>query len=186
LNLSAENRTPQFLPNCRCYAVQYNDTLTGIARRFGVSVEAILRANPRITNPDRIFVGQRIRVPVGKPGPGPQPACDLRVLTVTFLTETGQPLPSENGAVQLIGRVIVRPTFSRPVSQAFFFLVPTGTETCELAQLIGVDCPSAVTGVAEIIWDVPPGTIGYVFVVACLNECCAKSGEILVVRDDGQ
>ena len=79
--------------------------------------------------------------------------------------------------------VIVRARFNRPVSRAFFFLEPTGTETCELVSLIGVDCPSAVTGVAEIIWDVPRGTLGRVFVVACLNSVCAKSDDVLVVRD---
>jgi len=88
--------------------------------------------------------------------------------------------------VQLIARVIVRATFTRPVSRAFFFLEPTGTETCELARLIGVDCPSAVTGVAEILWEVPPGTLGRVFVVACIDSICAKSDEVLVVRDNDQ
>ncbi|WP_243450209.1 hypothetical protein [Desulfosporosinus sp. Sb-LF] len=72
----------------------------------------------------------------------------LRVLSILFLTETGQPLPIVNGAVQLIDRVIVRAILTRPVSRAFFFLEPTGTETCEFASIIGIDCPSAVTGVA--------------------------------------
>ncbi|MBS4021758.1 MAG: hypothetical protein KGZ79_04990 [Dethiobacter sp.] len=92
-------------------------------------------------------------------------------------------MPIVGGAVQLNARTIVRATFNRPVSRAFFFLEPTGTETCELARLIGIDCPSAVTGVAEILWQVPPGTLDRVFVVACLNSCCAKSDEVLVVRN---
>lgn len=62
-------------------------------------------------------------------------------------------------------------------------LEPAGTETCELASLIGVDCPSAVTGVAEILWQVPPGTLGHVFVVACIDSVCAKSVEVLVIRN---
>lgn len=163
------------------YTVMASNTLFSIARIFGVTVRQILAANPQITNPDIIFAGQEICIPTGTPTPSPDG--QLRVLTLTFLTETGQPLPTVNGAVQLNPRVIVRATFTRPVSRAFFFLEPTGTETCELARLIGVDCPSAVTGVAEILWQVPAGTLGRVFVVACINNVCAKSDEVLVVRE---
>lgn len=162
----------------RLYTVQAQDTLFLIARRFGLTVAQIQSANPQITNPNLIFVGQLICIPSV-----PQPNGQLRVLTLRFLTETGQELPVRDGAVQLLPRVIVRATFNRPVSRAFFFLEPTGTETCELVRLIGVDCPSAVTGVAEILWQVPAGTLGRVFVVACTNSICAKSNEILVVRN---
>lgn len=163
------------------YNVKAGDSLFKISRKFGVTIEEILAANPQITNPDLIFIGQVICIP--SPMPEPIPDCDLRVLTLSFLTETGQILPVVDGFVQLEARVIVRPTFNRPVSRAFFFLEPTGTETCELASLIGVDCPSAVTGVAEILWQVPSGTLGRVFVVACIDSCCAKSEEVLVVRN---
>ncbi|MEG6512390.1 LysM domain-containing protein [Desulforamulus ruminis] len=170
-------------PPQRCegllYTVEPSNTLFIIARRFGVTVQQIVAANPQIINPNIIFVGQVICIPTGAPTPDDE----FLVLTLNFLTEAGQPLPTVNGAVQLSERVIVRGTFTRPVSRAFFFLEPTGTETCELAQLIGVDCPSAVTGVAEILWQVPAGTLGRVFVVACINSICAKSDEILVVRE---
>ena len=162
------------------YTIVASNTLFNIAQRFGVTVGQIIAANPQIVNPDVIFVGQVICIPTGTPIPNGL----LRVLTLRFLSETGQQLPEVNGAVQLNARVIVRATFTRPVSRAFFFLEPTGTETCELAQLIGVDCPSAVTGVAEITWQVPSGTLGRVFVVACINSVCAKSDEVLVVRNN--
>lgn len=165
------------------YTIRASDTLLSIARKFGVTVDQILAANPQIVNPNIIFVGQIICIPAGAPMPTPTPVCDLRVLTLRFLTETGQELPVVGGSVQLNSRVIVRATFNRPVSRVFFFLEPTGTNTCELARLIGIDCPSAVTGVAEILWQVPPGTLGRVFVVACINSCCAKSDEVLVVRN---
>lgn len=40
-----------------------------------------------------------------------------------------------------------------------------------------------MTGVVEIIREPPAGTLGHAFVVACLNDCCAKSREILVIRN---
>jgi LysM repeat protein len=164
--------------NGQLYTVQAGNTLFGIARAFSVTVEALLNANPQITNANVIFVGQVICIPNAPPS-----ACNLRVLTLRFLTEAGQALPTVNGAVQLAPRVIVRATFNLPVSKAYFFLEPTGTETCELATLIGLDCPSAVTGVAEVLWVVPAGTLGRVYVVACLDSCCAKSPAVLVFRN---
>ncbi|MBS4024123.1 MAG: LysM peptidoglycan-binding domain-containing protein [Clostridia bacterium] len=55
------------------YVVQPGDTLFLIARRFGTTVAAILAANPQITDPNRIFVGQVITIPVTPPVPTPPP-----------------------------------------------------------------------------------------------------------------
>lgn len=166
--------------NCsgQLYTVRPGNSIFSISRGFSVPVEAILDANPQIANANVIYVGQVICIPDETPA-----ACDLRVMTLGFFTETGRLLPVVDGAIQLTARVIVRATFNLPVSKAFFFLEPTGTETCELARLIGVDCPSAVTGVAEILWQPPAGTLGRAYVVACLDSCCAKSQEVLVVRN---
>lgn len=158
------------------YTVVRSDTLLSIARRFSVTVEQILTANPQILNPNIIFVGQVICIPDDKVAPEPR----LRVLSIQILSEAGQPLPVVNGAVQLPARVRIRVTFSAPVFRVFFFLEPTGTQTCELARLIGVVCPGAAT--AELLWDVPAGTLGRVFAVGCTDSICAKSREILVVR----
>ncbi|MCB9006762.1 MAG: LysM peptidoglycan-binding domain-containing protein [Ardenticatenaceae bacterium] len=51
------------------YIVQPGDTLSGIARRFNVSITAIAQANG-ITNVDYIYVGQRLVIPgAGAPPP---------------------------------------------------------------------------------------------------------------------
>jgi hypothetical protein len=46
------------------YTVQYQDTLWLLAKRFNTTIDAIIMANPGI-NPDGLFVGQRICIPVG-------------------------------------------------------------------------------------------------------------------------
>lgn len=51
------------------YTVASGDTMTGIASKLGVSYNALLAANRNI-NPDRISVGQRLRVPTGSSATG--------------------------------------------------------------------------------------------------------------------
>lgn len=55
------------------HVVQQGETLYSIARRYGVSVQEIARAN-RITNPDCIYVGQRLVIPSS------QSACGVHVV----------------------------------------------------------------------------------------------------------
>lgn len=55
------------------YVVKWGDTLYSIARRFGVTVNAIVAANG-LTNPNFIRVGQVLIIPGGVPGPTPIPS----------------------------------------------------------------------------------------------------------------
>jgi LysM repeat protein len=48
------------------YVVREGDTLSGIAARFGVPEEAILKLNP-MTDKDRLYVGQKLVVPPPQP-----------------------------------------------------------------------------------------------------------------------
>ena len=51
------------------YRVKKGDTLTKIAQNLGTTVEALLHANPKITDPNKIYIGQKIRLPAktGRP-----------------------------------------------------------------------------------------------------------------------
>lgn len=50
-------------PPPRTYVIQPGDTLFRVAVRFGVTVQALMQANPNITNPNRIYWGQTINIP---------------------------------------------------------------------------------------------------------------------------
>jgi len=47
----------------RSYTVRAGETLSGIAQRFGVTLDELMKLN-RITDPNQIFVGQALRIPV--------------------------------------------------------------------------------------------------------------------------
>jgi len=44
------------------HVVKKGDTLSKIARAYGTSLTKILQLNPAITNPNKIYVGQKIRI----------------------------------------------------------------------------------------------------------------------------
>jgi LysM repeat protein len=50
------------------YTVRSGDTMSGIASSHGVSLSALLAANPQIGNPNRIYPGQVVHVPGGSGG----------------------------------------------------------------------------------------------------------------------
>ena len=58
-------------PNGFFHTIRPGDTLFGLSQQFGVSVEAIMRANPGI-NPNNLQIGQRICMPGAVP---PMPSC---------------------------------------------------------------------------------------------------------------
>jgi LysM repeat protein len=67
------------------HVVQRGDTLYSIARRYGVSVQAIVNANG-IQNPNYIWVGQRLRIPTGSSTQPPGSGC------VTYVVKRGDTL----------------------------------------------------------------------------------------------
>lgn len=56
--------TPPAPPVCRYYHyVQWGQTLSGIAWYYGTTIQAIMYANPSITNPNLIYAGSTLCIP---------------------------------------------------------------------------------------------------------------------------
>ena len=58
----------------RTYRVQVGDCMSAIAQRMGVSLPALVAANPQVRNPSLIWAGQLLNVPAGGRDPAPAPA----------------------------------------------------------------------------------------------------------------
>ena len=44
------------------YVIQKGDTLTRIAYRFHTTIKHLMDMNPKITNPNKIYAGDKIRI----------------------------------------------------------------------------------------------------------------------------
>lgn len=92
------------------YTIKAGDTLSKIAAQNGLTLAQLLQANPQISDPNRINVGDVVNLPNGSPAENAtQP---LNPATVTsnpvppISTENTQPLPSNPAAVGAAGRAI--------------------------------------------------------------------------------
>jgi LysM repeat protein len=92
------------------YAVP-GDTLRKIAARFNTTVDAILRVNPQIINPNLIYVGQAITIPAGPATHIVQRGDTLRIIASKYGTTVDAILalnPNiKNPNLIYIGQVIV-------------------------------------------------------------------------------
>jgi LysM repeat protein len=64
--------TPQPVATPLVYVIQSGDTLEKIRRKFKVTMDALLEANPQIKNPNKIKIGDEITIPT--PGASQAPA----------------------------------------------------------------------------------------------------------------
>ena len=97
-------------PSGQAYYVQRGDTLRKIASKFSTTVDAILRANPQISNPNVIYVGQAITIPAGVANYVVQRGDTLRIIANKFGTTVENLLrlnpDIRNANVIYVGQVI--------------------------------------------------------------------------------
>ena len=57
--------TPEFTeePAYTTYLVKKGDTLYGIAKKNGITLKALMDANPEVTDPRKLRVGQKLKIP---------------------------------------------------------------------------------------------------------------------------
>jgi spore coat assembly protein SafA len=169
---------------CEVYIVKRGDTLYQIAKRYDLTVNEIVAANPQITNPNVIYPGQKICISVSPGGPrgpiGPRESeQELGVLSIGFYNQEGVLLPQENGVALLAPTTLVIVTFTKPLTHGFLFFTPGGTEAFLNTQLIGITISEGAP-ILQFQWQVPPALLGSVFVIGCCEWSCTQSESINV------
>lgn len=61
--------TPEPSPTPQVYVIVAGDTISKIARQFDITPEELLAANPQVTNPNRIKVGDELTIPAPEVAP---------------------------------------------------------------------------------------------------------------------
>lgn len=61
---------PPSCPNGQSYTVKPGDTMFFIARRYNISLQSLINANPQIADPNTIYPGQVICIPTAAPSLG--------------------------------------------------------------------------------------------------------------------
>ncbi len=64
VNRNAEALSINSQPNEKTHAVEHGDTLSAIAKANGVSTAELIAANPQIINPDLIYPGDKVNIPL--------------------------------------------------------------------------------------------------------------------------
>ena len=71
------------------YTIQYGDTLSGIASKTGKSIQELMRLNPSITDPNKIYAGRTLSLGTSAaptPAPAPAPAAKQTIAQVAKVT----------------------------------------------------------------------------------------------------
>ncbi|MET1231882.1 MAG: LysM peptidoglycan-binding domain-containing protein [Candidatus Limnocylindrales bacterium] len=66
--------TPEPSATPQIYVIVAGDTISKIARRFDITPDELLAANPQVTNPNRIKVGDELTIPAPEVEPSQEPA----------------------------------------------------------------------------------------------------------------
>lgn len=149
------------------YKIKRGDTLSALARKWGTTVEAILAANPQVSNPNRIGAGDTLVQPgtaAAPPVPRPRPA------PPTLQTLPPPPLP---GQIAAQGQAFGSPGASgaanlySPATLGAGGAAATVPSVPGLASLIGLPAPggsvnagtNGVPGSASLVGMQPGGNV---------------------------
>lgn len=125
------------------YVVQPGDTLFLLAKRFNTTVSAILAANPQIIDPNIIFIGQVIFIPVGPVIP-PEIQCPLlrlgdrgpQVRRLQILLQTARFSPGPIDGIFGSRTQVALIAFQRSTGQ----IEVTGVADLETWTALGAEC----------------------------------------------
>ena len=146
------------------YTIRPGDTFFIIARRFGISTQALINANPQITDPARINPGQVICIP------GPvQPTCPGQIYTVQqgdTLSAIAQRFGVTIQQILSLNPQITNPNLINAGQQICIPTIPTVRQDCAVVlTLSGAAVPAlpAIAGGVVLIQQLDDGNYALTF-----------------------
>lgn len=85
------------------YTIQYGDTLSGIASKSGKSIQELMRLNPSISDPNKIYAGRTLNVGDSAPAPVPTPTPSTQKQTIAQVAKVTVPNYVEDPTTNQIG-----------------------------------------------------------------------------------
>lgn len=107
---------PERSTETKVHQVNDGETLSGIAQSYGLHWKDLLSLNPQITDPDKIYVNEKINIPgtATRPGPTPVEQVPNKVPQIQQTTQPIQqtqatPRPATKTLVEEVGKTITQP-----------------------------------------------------------------------------
>lgn len=124
------------------YVIQYGDTLSGIARRFDTTVDALVSGNG-IADPDRIFAGDALDIPSDEAvlGAGYTPVTGYQSRTTSYISAAATTIPVASTRDKA-GNQISLSSISASSTVRVFMSLETGTSKEEIVYCTGVTVSS--------------------------------------------
>ena len=86
------------------YTIKYGDTLSGIASQTGKSIQELMRLNPSITDPNKIYAGRSLSLGSSAPAPTPAPPTNNSKQTIGQVAKVTVPNYIEDSTTTQIGK----------------------------------------------------------------------------------
>lgn len=137
------------------YIVQWGDTLTGVAQRCGVTIEAILAANPGISQ--YLYAGQTLVIPSQQSGTGSAYAAyvvqpgDTFAAIAARLGVSVNALAAANPHIRDINVLYPGQVIYTPASGPSMVIVPTPTPYVPVPLSVGIVRPGTPTGSVKLV-----------------------------------
>jgi spore coat assembly protein SafA len=135
----------------RVHVVQKGDTMWLIAKKYGISLESLIAANPQIPDPNRIDVGMKINIPGGV-DTEPKSQMPIKKMEPPYIGPTCPPVKKEEHLhVKPTCPPVDKPEVGWPNHlKTITYIVKAGDTLFKIAQMFGISLEKIISANPQI------------------------------------